>query len=134
MSAARIVEQHIAAFNSRNHADEPWADDASLEAPGGARVHGRANVLGFLETFHIAFSDGRLKIVTLLEDGHRAAAEGIFEGTHDGPLASPTGDEPPTGRAIRFRWAAVYETGDGRLRSEHLFFDEADFLAQLGFA
>ena len=82
--------------------------------------------------FHTAFSDGRLSLTTVVTDGARAAVEGRFDGTHDGPLASPGGDVPPTGKTVHFRWAAVYETQGTSLLSEHLFFDQADFLSQLG--
>lgn len=134
MSAISVVERHIDAFNRRDESAEPWAPDARMAAPGGAEPQGRDAVLDFLRVFHRAFSDGRLELITRLEDGDRAAVEGVFDGTHDGPLASPGGDVPPTGRSIRFRWAALYEVDGDRLASEHLFFDQADFLAQLGLA
>lgn len=132
MSTVAVIEQHIRAFNDRREADEPWAEDASMIAPGGAELTGRAEVLGFLRVFQTAFSDGRLTAWTIFADGPHGAVEGVFEGTHNGLLDSPGGEVPPTGRTINFRWAAVYEVGDGQLRSEHLFFDQADFLAQLG--
>ena len=53
-------------------------------------------------------------------------------GTHDGVLHTPNGDVAPTGRAIELRWAAVYATDGDTLKSEHLFFDQMDFLGQLG--
>lgn len=133
MTAASVIEQHLSAFNSRQEADEPWSDDAEMVAPGAA-VAGREAVLGFLRVFHTAFPDGRLSAVTILDSGNRAAVEGLFEGTHDGPLSTPAGDVPATGRAISFRWAALYEVEGATLRSEHLFFDQADFAAQLGLA
>jgi hypothetical protein len=36
-------------------------------------------------------------------------------------------DEP-----VELRWAAVYVTHGDTLKSEHLFFDQMDFLGQLG--
>lgn len=53
-------------------------------------------------------------------------------GTHDGVLHTPNGDVAPTGRAVELRWAAVYVTDGDTLKSEHLFFDQMDFLGQLG--
>ncbi|WCO68053.1 ester cyclase [Iamia majanohamensis] len=134
MSTASVIEQHISAFNERREEDEPWAADAHMVAPGGAGPTGRDEVLAFLRVFHTAFSDGTLTARTVLADGARGAVEGEFSGTHDGPLASPAGEVPPTGRAVTFRWAAIYEVDGSELRSEHLFFDQADFLAQLGLA
>ncbi|MDO8187545.1 nuclear transport factor 2 family protein [Conexibacter sp. JD483] len=126
-----VVKQHIEAFNARDVAGEPWAADAEMTAPG-ASVSGRDAVLGFLGVFHEAFSDGRLVIQKLIVDGASAAAEGRFVGTHDGVLHTPNGDVPATGRAIDFRWAAAYEVNGEELLSEHLYFDQQEFLTQLG--
>ena len=134
MSTCSVIEQHITAFNDRREGDDPWAADAHMVAPGGANPTGRDEVLGFLRVFHTAFSDGTLTAHTVIADGVRGAVEGEFNGTHDGPLASPAGEVPATGRVVSFRWAAIYEVDGSELRSEHLFFDQADFLAQLGLA
>jgi len=126
-----LIRQHIDAFNSRDEAAEPWSADAEMTAPG-ASVQGREAVLGFLGVFHEAFPDGRLQVATLLADGDSAAVEGTFAGTHTGVLRSPAGDVDPTGRPVSFRWAAVYRADESELRSEHLYFDQMDFLGQLG--
>jgi predicted ester cyclase len=102
-----------------------------MTAPG-ARVSGRDNVIGFLAVFQEAFPDLRLEIEQLLTDGPAAAAEGILTGTHNGVLHAPNGDVAPTGPAVELRWAALYVTDGETLKSEHLFFDQLDFLGQLG--
>jgi len=76
--------------------------------------------------------DLRLEVTQLLTDGPAAAAEGTLTGTHDGVLHTPNGDVPPTGRTVTLRWAAVYAVEGDTLKSEHLFFDQLDFLGQLG--
>jgi predicted ester cyclase len=129
--ARDVILKHIAAVNDRNSDAEPWAADAVLVAPGG-QASGRNGVIDFLGVFHEAFSDLRLEIKRLLTDGSAAAAEGTITGTHDGVLHTPNGDVAPTGRAVELRWAAVYVTDGDTLKSEHLFFDQMDFLGQLG--
>lgn len=129
--AKDVILKHVAAFNDRNSDAEPWAADAELVAPGG-QANGRDAVIGFLGVFQEAFPDIRLEIQQLLSDGPVAAAEGIVAGTHDGVLHTPNGDVAPTGRAVELRWAAVYVTDGDTLKSEHLFFDQMDFLGQLG--
>jgi predicted ester cyclase len=129
--ARDVILKHIAAFNARDSDGDPWAADAELVAPGG-QASGRDGVLGFLGVFQEAFSDIRLEVTQLLTDGPAAAAEGTIAGTHDGVLHTPNGDVAPTGRAFELRWAAVYVTGGDTLKSEHLFFDQMDFLGQLG--
>jgi predicted ester cyclase len=132
MSDARhVILKHIAAMNDRNSDADPWAADAQMVAPG-AQASGRDEVLGFLGVFQEAFPDLRLEIEQLVSDGAAAAAEGTLTGTHDGVLHTPGGDIPPTGRRVELRWAAVYATDGDTLKSEHLFFDQMDFLGQLG--
>ena len=132
MSDAKdVILTHIAAVNDRDSDADPWAADAQMVAPG-AQVRGRDEVLAFLGVFHEAFPDLRLENVQVVSDGVAAAAEGSLTGTHDGVLHTPDGDVPPTGRHIDLRWAAVYATEGDTLKSEHLFFDQMDFLGQLG--
>jgi predicted ester cyclase len=130
-NARDVILKHIDAVNAHDDDAEPWAADAELVAPGG-RANGRDAVLGFLGVFHEAFPDIRLQIAHLLTDGPAAAAEGSLTGTHTGVLRTPNGDVAPTGRAVELRWAAVYRTEADTLKSEHLFFDQMDFLGQLG--
>lgn len=132
MSDAKdVIQKHIAAMNDHDSDADPWAADAEMEAPG-AQVSGREAVIGFLGVFLEAFPDLRLEVVQLVSDGAAAAAEGILTGTHDGVLHTPDGDVAPTGRGVKLRWAAVYATEGDTLKSEHLFFDQMDFLGQLG--
>lgn len=126
-----VIEQHINAFNSRDNAADPWSADAEMVAPAGTFV-GRESVLGFLGVFQGAFSDGRLTVNSWVVEGEYAAVEGVFAGTHDGVLQSPNGEVPPTGKSIVFRWSASYEVSGDQLRYEHLYFDQLDFLGQLG--
>jgi predicted ester cyclase len=131
-NARDVILRHIDAFNRRDGDAEPWAADAEFTAPGAAQVSGRDNVIGFIAVFQEAFPDLRLEIEQLLADGPAAAAEGAMTGTHDGVFHTPNGDVAPTGRAFELRWAAVYVTEGDTLKSEHLFFDQMDFLGQLG--
>lgn len=130
-SSGDVVLRHIEAFNERDAEADPWAADAEIVAPGGA-FRGRDDVLGFLGVFQEAFPDGRLEVTKLLVDGSSAAAEGVFAGTHDGVLPSPEGGVAATGKSVEFRWAAIYAVDGDELSSEHLFFDQADLLGQLG--
>ncbi len=129
--AKDVILKHIAAVNDRDSDADPWAPDAEMAAPG-AHVNGRDEIIAFLGVFQEALPDLRLEIKQLLADGPAAAAEGTLTGTHDGVLHTPDGDVAPTGRAVELRWAALYLTDRDTLKSEHLFFDQMDFLGQLG--
>lgn len=126
-----VIEQHINAFNSVDREAEPWSADAEIVAPAGTFT-GREAVLGFLGVFQAAFPDGELSVTSWIVDGDRAAVDGIFSGTHDGVLQSPGGEVPPTGKRVTFRWAATYLVSGTELSRENLYFDQMDFLGQLG--
>lgn len=76
--------------------------------------------------------DGRLSVHSYVVDAEHASVEGVFAGVHDGVLQSPQGAVDPTGRSVTFRWSATYRVRGSELVSEHLYFDQLDFLGQLG--
>jgi predicted ester cyclase len=128
-----VVERHMAAFKAKDADAEPFSADAELMAPG-VQLRGREEILGWLRGYWEAFPDARLEIARSIATGPLAAAEGMLIGTHTGTLQTPAGDVPPTGRGVEIRWMAMYETGGDELVSEHLYFDPAEFLTQLGLA
>jgi predicted ester cyclase len=130
-SAKDVILKHIDAFNGHDWDAEPWAADGELTTPI-AQLSGRDEIIGFFGVFANAFSDVRLELHQLLGDGSAAAAEGTLSGTHDGVLPTPNGEVAPTGRAVQLRWAAIYAVEGDAIKSEHLFFDQMDFLGQLG--
>jgi predicted ester cyclase len=67
-----------------------------------------------------------------LAEGSVVAAEGRFTGTHTGVMRTPAGDVAATGRQVDFRWMSSYEVRGDELASEHLYFDQAELLGQLG--
>ena len=55
-------------------------------------------------------------------------------GTHTGVLKTPNGDVPATGRGVKIRWASIYQVRGEELLAEHLYFDQNEFMTQLGLA
>ena len=128
-----VIERHVQAFGAKDAEAEPWSADAEVIAPVG-QFRGRDQVLGFLGGYWEAFPDGRLEIIRSIGEGSSAAAEGVFIGTHTGILRTPNGDVPPTGRPVKVRWMAMYEVSGEEFTSEHLYFDQSEFMTQLGLA
>ena len=126
-----VVEHHVETFNARDVDASPWSKDADFVAPNGA-MHGREEVMGFFGVFWDAFPDGRLEVLSLLAEGSVVAAEGRFIGTHTGVLRTPAGDVEATGRPVDLRWMSSYQVRDDELVAEHLYFDQAELLGQLG--
>ena len=116
-----VIERHFAAFAAKDADAEPYSANAEVMAPG-AQVRGRDQ----------AFPDARLEAVQAIASGRHVAREGKIVGTHTGVLRTPDGEVPPTGRAVELRWMAMYEVAGEEILFEHLYFDSADFLMQLG--
>ena len=78
---------------------------------------------------------GRLHPISLdalLSATSRAVEEGTFSGTYDGVLHTPSGDVPPTGRAISVPYVHVLRYRDGLHVAFNLVFDRLLMLEQLG--
>lgn len=80
-----------------------------------------------------AFPDARLTMGPVLQGGETFAAEYTLRGTHQGPLASPGGEIPATGKSIE-NGVAVFSkfNADGEVSEERRYYDIAGLLAQLG--
>ena len=134
MSEARdLAEAHIRAFNERawSRAAEIYAPDLITVEPAGT-THGIEAFVGHGQGFAAAFPDSQMEITTIIESGGHAVAEGVYSGTHTGPLAAPQGEVPATGRTLRLPICLVFEVAAGRITSNHAYYDQMTFAAQLG--
>jgi ketosteroid isomerase-like protein len=108
------------------------ADDVVFAAPGGIRGQGKTACAEFFAGWFQAFSDARLDVHNAHFIDDLAVEEGTFSGTHDGPLHSPTGDIPPTGRSVSLPYIHVLHFREGKHTSFNLAFDRLLMLEQLG--
>ena len=111
---------------------EVLADDVVFTAPGGMRGEGKRACLEFYGSWHSAFPDAHVEVHDVHFIDAVAVEEGTFSGTHDGTLHSPTGDIPPTGRAVSVDYIQVLRFRDGLHVSFNLIFDRLLMLEQLG--
>ena len=128
-----VLERHLAAWNSKDGDADPWSLEAELVTPDG-QARGRKQILDWLRGYWEAFPDARNEIVRSISTGALVAAEGRMTGTHTGTLRTPDGDVPPTGKRVEIRWMAMYETAGDEIVSEHSYFDQIEFMTQLGLA
>ena len=111
---------------------EVLADDVVFVAPGGRRGEGRAACSEFYGSWFAAFPDAHVEVHDLHIIDDVAVEEGTFTGTQDAVLRSPTGDIPPTGRAVRLEYVQVLRFREGKHVSFNLMFDRLLMLEQLG--
>jgi ketosteroid isomerase-like protein len=110
-----------------------YAPDAVIETPDAGTISGQNAILEYLLQFGEAFPDASWESLHEHEAGDTAIDEGYFVGTHTGPLAAPTGETiEPTGKSVRLRACDLATASGGRVTSHRFYFDQMDFLGQLG--
>jgi predicted ester cyclase len=110
---------------------ETYADQVHIRAPG-TELDGREAAAAWIDVFLRAFPDMRHEVLSTIDSDEQVAAEIRFTGTHTGPLASPSGDIAPTGKAVTLDYADLLRFTGGKLESEHVYFDQTAVLTQLG--
>ena len=70
----------------------------------------------------------------VVADGEWIATEHTGRGTHSGPLQTPNGEVPPTGRKLKGDFIQVFEIDRGLVKRNYLMYDQVDVMTQLGMA
>jgi steroid delta-isomerase-like uncharacterized protein len=135
--AADVLQGLADAFNSRDFdrartllADDVVFVDYAMEAT----IDGADGFLEYANGFATAFSDMRLEALSYVGDDARAAGEFVGRGTHDGPLQTPMGEVPPTGRQLNAPFVWYADVRDGKIARLADYYNAATFMSQLGLA
>jgi steroid delta-isomerase-like uncharacterized protein len=135
-TAEQILERNRSAINARD-LDRYLANqqpDVEFAIPGGMTLLGREAVGQYIQVMWTAFPDAKLTFGDQVLSEDSAATEVIMTGTHTGPLNTPNGPIPPTGKSINLRSLSILRFEDGRIASERNYFDQLEMLTQLGLA
>jgi steroid delta-isomerase-like uncharacterized protein len=130
---AEVAIQYFKALSSGDLAGavDLVTDEGQFLSPMG-QIHGKDAIRAFLGGFDTAFPGARFDISTVLESGSLVAIEGVYRGTHEGPLATPDGGAlPATGRTVSAPFVTIFEIVDGAITSHRPYWDVAGFMAQL---
>ncbi|HEY5858431.1 MAG TPA: ester cyclase [Aldersonia sp.] len=66
------------------------------------------------------------------EVGDTIIVEGVYSGTHNGPLVTPDGTVPPTGRTFEFSYADILQAREGKFVSHRIYWDTSPSSASSG--
>jgi predicted ester cyclase len=133
-STKAALDRNITPLNARDMEGylANQQSDVVFVLPGGVTLQGRAAIWQFIEALWTAFPDGSLAFGEQVYGEDAAAVEVVFTGTHTGPLMTPNGPSPPTGRQVSLHQASILRIKDGLIASEHGYADPLEMLAQLG--
>lgn len=137
MSAHALVEKYLDCVK-RGDAEglaALYAVDAVVHDPLSPEpARGREAIATVFSAFKRAIPDLEWRLIRApMHDGERVAFEITATGVNTGPLATPEGELPPTGRAISVEMA-LFEAldADSLIAEERAYFDATGFAAQLG--
>lgn len=108
-----------------------WADDIEYEAPG-LSITGKPARLAAERIWLDAFPDVTVEIRRQHVSADCIIFESVMRGTHTGPLPSPGGDIPPTGRSIEGQYSTFMWIANGQVVRQRVYYDRFDLLANLG--
>ena len=132
----QVLERNITAYNARDldgYLSNQQAD-VQFVLPGGIKLKGRDEVGQYTQAMWSAFPDGTLKFGRQVIGDGTAATELVFTGTHTGPMTTPNGAIPPTGKRVNVQSVSILEIKDGLVASEHVYLDQLEMMSQLGLA
>lgn len=133
--AREVMDRLTAAVTAGDSAAvaECYAADAVALTPDLGEVVGREAISSYLLEFSTAFPDLTYEYAQKHEAGNVAIDEGYLTGTNTGPLSLPSGESlPATGNQIRMRSCDIAQVEGGLITSHRFYFDQVDFLGQLG--
>ncbi|MFE2213673.1 ester cyclase [Streptomyces canus] len=112
---------------------ELYAEDAVAQTPDEGEIRGRDNIVAYWRQMTEAVPEATFESLHAYEAGDTAIDEGVFSGRNTGPIQLPTGETlPATQKEVRIRGVDIATVKDGRIVDYRLYFDEMEFLGQLG--
>ena len=116
--------------------DESHADDIIVTWPDGHETRGLAKHTEDLKAMFVYAPDIQIKEHPIrFGQGDWTAVQGWMTGTFTRPMPTPDGKTiPPTGKKFRLNMATIAHWTNGKMDHEWLFWDNQDFMKQIGLA
>jgi steroid delta-isomerase-like uncharacterized protein len=111
-------------------ADEVFAENCKFVMPPGPMSKAEHRALG--DAFKAAFPDSRMVVEHTLDGGDEVFVEGRFRGTQTGPMETPQGTIPATGKKIDLRFGDYFKAAGGLITDHRTYWDQAEMATQLG--
>ena len=128
-----IIREHMEAENVLDFdAAINTFDHPRYELVGSEQVFdGEDQVREYYRRSRSAFPDQRNEIISLRQADDAVITEFWLLGTHKGPLMTPAGEMPPTGKPFKVRMCAIFEFEGEKIVCERIYFDSMSMMRQL---
>jgi steroid delta-isomerase-like uncharacterized protein len=102
------------------------------EVPTQRLVRGADQAIAIWKGWADAFPDSRATVHSATATGSTVVLEVTWQGTHNRPLATPTGSIPASNKPIQIRACLVTELNGEMVSQQRHYFDMATLLRQIG--
>ena len=129
--ATKVVE----AFNSSDwDATSRLFGSSIYNELGTQRSLKGSDIIDAMKGWKTAMPDVTGTVTSAAEVGNHVVLEVSWHGTHTGPLATPAGEVPPSGKSQTTPSAWIFDYEGDALVDSRLYFDMLTFLQQIGAA
>jgi steroid delta-isomerase-like uncharacterized protein len=132
-----LARKQVEAFNAGNWEEmrAMLASDSRYDELGTQRkIEGPDKIVELFKGWKTAFPDAAGTVTSAFASGSKAALEVTWKGTHTGPLETPEGTIPASGKRQETS-AAVFLTFEGdKIKESRHYFDSMTLLEQIGAA
>jgi predicted ester cyclase len=115
---------------------ESHANDIVVTWPDGHQTNGIAKHIDDLKAMFVYAPDTSIKTHPIKFGTEEwTCVTGVMTGTFSKPMPTPDGKTiAPTGKSFRISMATIGQWKDGKMIAESLFWDNQDFMRQIGLA
>jgi steroid delta-isomerase-like uncharacterized protein len=132
-----IAKAQIIAYNEKDWDKVRASTTTDLvydEAATHRKVEGIDQVLEVWQGWAAALPDSQGTIHNAFVSDDKVIIELTWRGSQTGPMQTPDGEIPATGKSIEMRACQIIEIEDGKVKSIRQYFDMMTMMQQLGLA
>jgi steroid delta-isomerase-like uncharacterized protein len=131
----KLARKQVDAFNSGDWEQlrAGLASDSRYDELGTERkIEGPEKILELFKAWKTAFPDAAGTVTSAVASGNKAALEVTWKGTHTGPLETPEGTIPASGKRQETPAAFFFAFEGDKVKESRHYFDSMTLLKQIG--
>ena len=131
----RVAHELLEAFNTNNwekYKQYMTQDAVYNELGTQRRIEGIGQIIEALQGWKEAMPDVKGTVSNIFAGNNNVAVEVTWKGTHTGPLATPTGTIPASGKSQTTPGAWILQFEGDSVKESRNYFDMVTFLTQIG--
>ena len=132
-----VAKAQVVAFNEKDWKkvkEIVTADFTYDEVATHRKTEGLDQYLEVCQGWATAFPDAHGTFENAFVASGKVVLEITWRGTHTGPMQTPDGEIPATGKSVEFRACQIVEIEGGKAKSVRQYFDMMTLMQQLGLA